>query len=56
MVALAERIEQIAPPPRNDYSAALIIDANEQRIERSQNQQQAETNGRLDEKCYRLGR
>lgn len=38
--ALSERIEQIAPTLRNDYSATLIIDASEQRIERSQNQQQ----------------
>ncbi len=38
--ALSERIEQIDPAIRNDYSATLIIDASEQRIERSQNQEQ----------------
>lgn len=38
--ALAERIEQIDPTLRNDYSATLIIDASEQRIERSQDQEQ----------------
>lgn len=40
VLALSERIEQMDPTLRNDYSATLIIDASEQRIERSQNQQQ----------------
>lgn len=40
VLALSERIEQIDPTLRNDCSATLIIDASEQRIERSRNQQQ----------------
>lgn len=52
VAALAQRIEQIDTTIRNDYSATLIIDASEQRIERSQNQEQQRQDYSGKKKCH----
>jgi len=50
--AVAQRLEQIDETIRKDYSATLIIDASEQRIERSQDQEQQRQDYSGKKKCH----